>query len=303
MSEKQSKRRTLQENARTDALEEPDESEGDDEGYGLLKGEQQEIERRTAPRAVVLHEAIRAEGELELERPYGALFWSGLAAGLSMGFSLVGQGLLAEDLPGKQWEPLVASFGYTLGFVVVVLGRQQLFTENTLTPVLSLLHKRDARTLRRVAALWAIVLVSNVIGGAIFALIAAKSGVFDAGQHQAFEALALHAVEPGPGTLLVKAVFAGWLIALMVWLLPFSESNRLHTVILMTYFVALGSFSHIIAGSIEVMYGAWRGVIAWHEFALDYFWPVLLGNIFGGLALVTALNHGQVASGTDSGSV
>jgi formate/nitrite transporter FocA (FNT family) len=299
MDEKQSDRRTAQE----DALDEPDGPEGEDEGYGLLKGEQQEIERRTAPRAVVLHEAIRAEGELELERPYGALFWSGLAAGLSMGFSLVGQGLLARGLPDKEWEPLIASFGYSLGFVVVVLGRQQLFTENTLTPVLSLLHRRDGRTLRRVAALWTVVLVSNVLGGAIFALIAAESGVFDAGQHEVFESLALHAVEPGPGALLVKAVFAGWLIALMVWLLPFSEANRLHTVVLMTYLVALGSFSHIIAGSIEVMNGMWRGVIAWHEFALDYFWPVLIGNIFGGLALVTALNHGQVASGTDSGSV
>ena len=286
-----------------DVLEEPAEEEVEDEGYALIEGEQQEIARRTAPRAVVVHEAIRAEGELELERPYGALFWSGLAAGLSMGFSLVGQGLLESRLPDTQWETLISSFGYSLGFVVVVLGRQQLFTENTLTPVLSLLHRRDLSTLRQVLKLWGVVLASNLIGGAIFALTAAKSGVFDPDQHQAFEALAMRAVDAAPATLLLKAVFAGWIIALMVWLLPFSESNRLHTVVLMTYFVALGGFSHVIAGSLEVMYGVWRGVVPWHDFAISYFLPVLAGNIFGGIALVTALNHGQVASGADVGAV
>src|SRR5436305_4594242 len=96
-----------------------------------------------APR--VIHEAIRKSGEEELERPTQALAWSGLAAGLSMGFSLIAEGLIQSMLPDQSWRPLLTKFGYSLGFLIVIIGRQQLFTENTLTPVIPLMQHRDAR--------------------------------------------------------------------------------------------------------------------------------------------------------------
>src|SRR5512146_1207676 len=108
----------------------------------LSESEQDEIERRAAIRVVVVHEAIRKEGEAELSRSSSALAWSGFAAGLSMGFSLVGEGLIRAHLPEASWTPLLAKFGYALGFVIVVLGRQQLFTENTLTAIVPLLMRR-----------------------------------------------------------------------------------------------------------------------------------------------------------------
>src|SRR5690349_9073033 len=106
-----------------------------------------EAEERSSPSGKIVYKAILKEAEDELERPSSALFWSGLAAGLSMGFSLVGEGLLRAHLPDKPWRPLVAKLGYSVGFLIVILGRQQLFTENTLTPILPLLQRRDARTL------------------------------------------------------------------------------------------------------------------------------------------------------------
>src|SRR5688572_13963826 len=105
----------------------------------LREPEQQEAEERTPPRAMVVYAAIARSGEDELRRPSSALAWSGLAAGLSMGFSLVAQGLIRSHLPDEPWRPLVSKLGYSVGYLVVILGRQQLFTENTLTVIMPLL--------------------------------------------------------------------------------------------------------------------------------------------------------------------
>src|SRR4051794_17258541 len=113
--------------------------------------ERDAIAERSRPNAALIHETIRAEGESELERTWWALVLSGVAAGLSMGFSLITEGLIQARLPDAPWRELVSKSGYTIGFLIVVLGRQQLFTENTLTPILPLLYRRDMATLRQVA--------------------------------------------------------------------------------------------------------------------------------------------------------
>ena len=107
------------------------------------KKEEAEAEERSAPNPSVVWDAVHQEGVDELQRRPLALMWSGLAAGLSMGFSLIAEGLLRAHLPETEWRPLVSKLGYPVGFIIVVLGRQQLFTENTLTPILPLLANRD----------------------------------------------------------------------------------------------------------------------------------------------------------------
>lgn len=111
---------------------------------GKTSGESQrsKVERRHRATAAVIHDTILSEGKEELERPVSSLFWSGLAAGLAMGFSLAVESLLRSGLPDTAWRPLVANLGYTVGFLIVVLGRQQLFTETTLTVVLPVLHRK-----------------------------------------------------------------------------------------------------------------------------------------------------------------
>ena len=125
---------------------------GDSAGE-LTESEKRIAEERTALRAAVIHEAIRTEGEAELLRPASALMWSGMAAGLSMGFSLAAMGLLYSRLPDTQWRPLITDLGYTVGFLVVILGRQHLYTENTLTVMLPLLTNRDRKNLLGCASL------------------------------------------------------------------------------------------------------------------------------------------------------
>jgi formate/nitrite transporter FocA (FNT family) len=188
--------------------------------FGLNKAERKDAVRRSAPKATIVYEAIRREGEEELARNTSALIWSGLAAGLSMGFSFLMEALLASGLPDSDWQPLISKFGYCIGFLIVVLGRQQLFTENTLTPILQLFHRADLRTLLHVCRLWATVLSANIVGAFLFALLVAKIGLFAPGMEQTLSAISQKVFIGSFWQTLFSAVFAGWLIALMVWLLP-----------------------------------------------------------------------------------
>jgi formate/nitrite transporter FocA (FNT family) len=265
---------------------------------GLTEGEQHEVERRTALRAVVVHEAIRKEGEDELERPVSALAWSGLAAGLSMGFSLVTEGLFRASLPDADWRPLLAKLGYPVGFLIVVLGRQQLFTENTLTVILPLLTRRNLRTLMRVARLWVVVLAANLVGALLFAAVVGHTNVFHDPVRRAFTEIGVESFDSGVfGIHVLRGIFAGWLIALMVWLLPSAGSNRMGVIIAITYVVGLARLSHVIAGSVEVLYLVTTCALPVRAFLGSYLLPTFLGNTIGGVSLVAALNHAQVVAG------
>jgi formate-nitrite transporter family protein len=264
--------------------------------------EKEAIANQSRPSAALIHETIRAEGESELERSSWALLLSGFAAGLSIGFSLVVQGVLHRHVPDAPWKELVTGLGYTIGFLIVVLGRQQLFTENTLTPILPLLHHRDTATFGRVARLWALVLIANIAATWLFAAIVAHTSVFNPEVKEAFAAVSRHAIEPPFSTTVLKAVFAGWLIALMVWLLPTADSARPLVILIITYVVAIGQFSHLIAGSVDAFYLVEIGEAGWSDYGMRFFLPTLIGNVIGGVALVAALNYGQVANEIGSGS-
>ena len=252
--------------------------------------------RRAAPSGKVIYQAIMTEGVEELERSVSALFWSGLAAGLSMGASVIALGLLHHHLPDAKWRPLVVEFGYAIGFLIVILGRQQLFTENTLTPILPLLADKTWRRVRQVAKLWSVVLVANLIGCVLMALALIKTDLFTAEVRAALLEIAAKAFGHGFGTTLLRGIAAGWLIALLVWLMPFAESAKVSVIVIITYLVGIGGFTHVIVGSTEVFMLAAHGTRGWGEVLWGYTLPTLIGNILGGVTLVAALNYGQVAA-------
>ena len=165
-----------------------------------------------------------------------------------MGFSFLALALIQSALPDMPWRRLVDSFGYSVGFVIVVLGRQELFTESTLTAVLPLLVRRDRTTLLALLRCWALVLSANIVGTFNFAGLLSIPGLFSKEQSRALSEIAIETVSGPFWPTLVKAFFAGWLIALMAWLLPSAKSARLFVILLLTYVVAIGRFSHIIAG-------------------------------------------------------
>jgi formate/nitrite transporter FocA (FNT family) len=206
------------------------------------------------------------------------------------------QGLLQARLPDASWRDLVSSFGYTLGFLVVVVGRQQLFTENTLTPILPLLKNRDANTLWRVARLWGLVLVANIGATWAVAAVLAHTSIFDPATKAAFAEISGHSIASSFWVTVGKGIFAGWLIALMVWLLPGSEGARPWIIIIVTYVVGLGHLAHIVAGSVDAFYLVETDAASLADYLTRFFLPTLLGNLFGGVALVAVLNYGQVAA-------
>jgi formate/nitrite transporter FocA (FNT family) len=267
----------------------------DENGGGMPKERREAIGEQQRPNALIIHETIRLEGEEELRRRVSSLLLSGFAAGLSMGFSLVCQGLLQSHLPEAPWRHLITSLGYTIGFLIVVLGRQQLFTENTLTPILPLLHNRDLATLWRVARLWVLVLVANMAATWVISYALLKTEVFEPDTRAAFLEISHHAIASPFLTTFLKAIFAGWLIALMVWLLPAAEAARVFVVLIITYVVSLGEFAHIIAGSVDAAYLVYAGEASIADYVTRFFLPTILGNVLGGVALVGVLNYGQVA--------
>src|SRR5436305_6240389 len=98
------------------------------EGAQITEREVEDVEERSNPRAPVIYEIVRKLGDEEMARPLTSLWWSGVAAGLSMSFGLLAQAILQIHLPDAPWRPLITSFGYAVGFLMVVLARQQLFT-------------------------------------------------------------------------------------------------------------------------------------------------------------------------------
>ena len=262
--------------------------------------EHEEVLDKAAASAHIVYRAILKEAEEELERPSIALAWSGLGAGMSMGFSLVADGLLQSRLPAGPWRDLIGKLGYTIGFVILVLGRQQLFTENTLTPVLALLKRRDTQTLTSVLRLWTVVLFTNLAGGMLIAYVLERSPVFSLEERAAFLRISSEAMQPDAGTLFLKGIFAGWLIATMVWMLPVAETARVSVLILIPYVVGLGGLSHIIIGSIYCVYTIAAHQHTWFEYFTHFAWPVLLGNCIGGVTLVAFVNYAQATAGDPS---
>jgi len=263
----------------------------------LSERQTQEAEDRTSVSAIVVHEAIRKDGDEELQRTWSALAWSGLAAGLSMGFSFVAEALLRAYLPDAPWRPLIVNLGYPLGFLIVIIGRQQLFTENTLTAIIPLLARRNWTTFFSVLRLWAIVLVSNLVGAHIFAWTIANTQVLRPEVQHAMRELATAAADVSFPTAVVRGIFAGWLIAMVVWMNAATDSGKIPIIVIMTYVVGLAGLTHIVAGSAEVLFLVMIGAKSWISFVGGYVVPTLIGNILGGVALVSALNHAQVVSG------
>jgi len=263
----------------------------------LTAREKEEAAQRTSVKANVVHEAIRLDGDIELDRSFSALASSGLAAGLSMGFSFIAEALLRSHLPDAPWRPLVAKFGYSFGFLIVIIGRQQLFTENTLTAVIPVLTRRTWSSFYRMLRLWLIVLIANMVGAHIVAWVLGNTSAFSPHIQDTFAKIARETIAVTPSQAILRGIFAGWLIATLVWMKAAIDSGQIPLIVIMTYFVALGSFTHIIAGSIEALFLVTTGVIPWTAFAMGYMLPTLLGNCLGGVSLVAVLNHAQVVAG------
>ena len=206
------------------------------------------------------------------------------------------QAALQSGLPDAPWRRLVTSFGYCLGFLIVVLGQQQLFTETTLTAVIPALTERTLAMLGRATRVWAIVLAANLVGTFIFGGMLALAGAMPPELTAALTEIAHHAQHTNFGHTVLLAACAGWLIGLMVWLLPGAGPARPLIIILLTYAVSACEFPHVVAGSVEAAYLLIKGDTSAADYLLRFLAPTLLGNCIGGTLLTALLNHAPIVS-------
>jgi formate-nitrite transporter family protein len=265
----------------------------------LSRNEKREVDERVQLRPVAVYEIVRKEGESELARPTSSLLWSGFAAGLSIGFSVFTQAALRHYLPDAEWRPLVECWGYAVGFLIVILARQQLFTEITLTAVLPFLAKPDVKCICSIARLWSLVFAANLAGTLIFGAGLAFDILHTPEIRAAALEIANEAMEPSRGYMFLRAVAAGWLIATVVWLLPSAESSRFPVIALMTYLIALFHLSHIVAGSVEASSLIFSGSLDVGRAITHFYLPTLFGNVFGGSALFALVSYAQIAEELD----
>ena len=270
-------------------------AQGDD-GFALSADEQNVVEENRPPRAAVLHEIIRSDGEQELKRSVAALGWSSLAAGLSMGFSLLARGILRRYVGDAPHAFLIESLGYPFGFLLVVLSRQQLFTENIMTAVLPVMTEPSLKNFGRFARLWSVVMVGNLVGASMFAFGLLHLQQVDAATRKAFIDIGEAMMTNTPWQMFTKGIMAGWLISMMVWMLAATESSRFMVILLITYVIAIGGFTHIIVGSVESMYLVFAGRLGFFDCVARFALPTLAGNIVGGSLIFALISHAQVRS-------
>lgn len=296
--EKEAKKRAEEETeAREEAEVEETLKEESDSGFSLSDDELRDVKERSPPSVALLHEIIRSAGNDELKRNTTTLAWSAFAAGLTMGFSFLARGILHRHMDGLSGAYLVEGFGYTFGFLAVIIARQQLFTENTLTAVLPVMTKPTRHNFGRLLRLWSVVLVANLIGTTVFAFGLLHMHQFDQATQNAFVAVGQDLMDNSALEMFTKGILAGWIIAMMVWMTAATERSRLAIIIICTYLIAIGGFTHIVVGSAEAMYMVFAGESTLGEAVFRFTLPTLAGNVVGGSLIFALISHAQVRSG------
>ncbi len=260
----------------------------------VVEREERAIEEHARLPVRTVYQIVRQEGQEQMDRPAVSLWWSGFAGGLSISFSLLGQAVLTQALPDAPWARLVASLGYSIGFLMVILARQQLFTETTITVVLPLLAEFNRRNLMRMARMWALVLAANFAGTLLAAAFCSLTPVLEPSLRQAMLDVSMHTLAHGWFEMLVRGISAGFLIAALVWLMPSAEGSEFEMTVVLTSLIAAGGFQHIVAGSMEAFMLVLAGQQSVAHVLFGFIVPVLVGNILGGTALFGVLSYAQV---------
>ena len=261
----------------------------------LTRGEREEVVEHGRLSALTVYSVVLREGEEELHRPKASLWWSGVAAGIGISTSVLAKGIIRSSLaPGGPYLHLVESLGYTFGFVLVIMSRLQLFTENTISVVLPVLASPSRDLFYRTARLWGIVFAANMVGTFVTAGIVMHGGMLPEEVLASMLDISRHVAALPPTTALLRGVPAGFFIAALVWMLPSAKRSEVIIIIMFTWLIAAGGFTHVVAGSNEIFNLVLVGELNILTAFTRHILPVLIGNVVGGTGLFAMLAYGQV---------
>ncbi|GGY73143.1 formate/nitrite transporter family protein [Marinobacter zhanjiangensis] len=261
----------------------------------LTRKERDTVAEHSNLSSLTVYSIIMREGEEELHRPKISLWWSGVAAGVGISTSVLVEGIIRSNLGSAHpYLTLIESLGYSFGFVLVILCRLQLFTENTITVVLPVLAQPTPNRFYCTARLWAIVLAANLSGTFITAAIGVHGGIITADSLAAILEISHHLATLTPAETLLRGIPAGFFIAAIVWMLPSAKKSEVAIIVMFTWLIAAGGFTHVIAGSNEIFTLVLMGEMNIFTALVYHISPVLIGNILGGTGLFAMLAYGQV---------
>lgn len=256
---------------------------------------EQHILREHAPLPPqLIFKIIRHEGEEELARSFRALAFSGLAAGIFVSSSFLFRSIFHMYVGSYPIGNMISSLGYTVGFLIVILGRMQLFTENPITTIVPLLSEWSTKRLLKVIRLWSTVFLFNIIGTAIAAAFFASQYTLSPEVEAAMHDLASNVMRLQPLENILRGIPAGIIIAALVWTAPQTKYFRFATIIFFVYFIALGDFTHVVVGSCEMAFEVIQGDANFFDYCFKFLIPTGLGNIIGGTGIFTLLIYNQV---------
>ncbi len=261
----------------------------------LTSKEREAVEEHGNLSALTHYAIIRREGEEELRRPLVSLWWSGVAAGIGISSSVLVEGIIRSNLGSDHpYLTLIESLGYTFGFVLVILCRLQLFTENTITVVLPVLAEPTRNRFYCTARLWTIVLGANLCGTFFIAAVAMHGGILPTETLAAILEISQHVASFSATETLLRGIPSGFFIAALVWMLPSAKGSEVLVIIMFTWLIAAGDFTHVIVGSTEIFNLVLTGELNIFTALFYHISPVLIGNILGGTGLFAMLAYGQV---------
>lgn len=261
---------------------------------GTIHSDDEEIDELKAADAKEVHRAVREEGEEEVNRPAASLLWSGLAAGFAINASLLAEAALEAHLSDTPWRTLIVSLGYPIGFVIVILGRMQFFTESTITAMLPLVTRPSLWTLKRTLRLWLLVIVANLAGTALTTLALTHLPMLDPALRDGMVGVSQVILKHDAASTFWTAVPAGFMIASIAWMLPNAREQSFLVIFAVTYTVGVTGLSHSVVGSAEAFTLMWAGQIDAVQALFTQIAPAVIGNLVGGAGLFAVLAHGQV---------
>ena len=254
-----------------------------------------------APQPDEIYERTREEGRRRLSRPVLELAATALVGGFDVAFGVAALGL-ASGVVGGGAGRLVGAIAFGVGFVFVVVGKSELFTENFLVPVAGL-ERSDRRSWLKLGELWVGALVLNLVGGCTLAVILTSRGVLGGSSHPELVRLAEHLAGYGVATAFLSAVVAGALMTLMTWFVE-GAADSTGVRILMSWVVgaliALGTFNHAVVSTIELVFGMRYGADVDVSDLFANLGLAVAGNLVGGLLLVTFARSAQAFAASSS---
>lgn len=237
-------------------------------------------------------------GAKRLKRPVIGDAITAFTGGMSVAFGAVAMVVAASSVDGSIDSPSTALFlgalVFPVGFIILLVGKTELFTENFLLPVTAVLKGRG--DLRQLGSLWLVTLAFNLLGALLFAILISRDQVLSPGPAEEMIALATHTIEYEIWTAFIKALFAGWLMTTLTWLLVAAVGfgPRMAVIWVIGTLIVLGQFNHVIISAVEIFIAMFLGAdITIGDWFTRNFVPALVGNIIGGLVFETLLQYTQ----------